>query len=365
MMRSPIARVARLRSYDEALKFMQKTAQTRGTNYVPLGDRRYHADYNVERVVTADSDKIVVNLFKQPLIEFVRGTDVVTVNPMGWGIHTASCDMLSMVLALKCSTATKGKFVLYVNAVEEGKNLYSQKVVLPSRSKFYLVPSLGNWNLLEKPVMFTHHINKRETNIVRESTRKFREHIELMLKVRDTLHVEEGMRGFGSKDFPIYLFRRDEYDHTFGPHPENPKYTAIGGWSILLRKPTSSQSLATLVHKAFPIGMRSFVGLEKHMTEWEFYRSRSQEFMQMVTSDDPEKYYKALLILAFCTAQGNFRNLAQGYERDTMPASLIDMLETFDEIILKANSNKCFRIVEAEQGVVPTDKYESYVFWGD
>lgn len=365
-MRSPIGRLAKLRSYDEALKFMQKNAPTRGMNYVPLGERRYHADYNLKRVVTADSDKIVVNLFTQPLIEFVKGTDVVTVNPEGWGIHTASLDTLKAVLSLQCDTATKGKFVVYVNAVEEGKNVYQLKVAMPSRAKFCLVPSLGNWNLLEKPTLFTYHINKRETNIVRESTRKFREHIELMLKVRDTLHTDEGMREFGSKDFPSYVFRRDEYEHTFGLHPENPKHTAVGGWAILLRKPTSSQSLATPVQKAFPFGMRSFVGLERHMTEWEFYRSRSQEFMQMITGDDPEKYYKALLILVFCAAQGNYRNIGhKGYERDTIHASFIAMLETLDEIILKANSNKCFRIVEAEQGVVPTDKYESYVFWGD
>lgn len=359
-MRSPIGKLATLRSYDEAFAFMKKNAPTRGTNHVPLGERRYHADYNLSRVVTADSDKIVVNMFREPLIEFVKGTDVVTVNPNGYSVHTASLDTLKRVLLLQCDTASKGKFVVYVNAVEEGKRVYQQKTVMPSRSKFYLIPAAGNWDLLEKPVLFTHHINKRETNIVRESTRKFREYVELMLKVRDTLHVASD---FGSDSFPIYVFRKDEFEHAFGLHPENSNYTAVGGWAILLRKPTNATSLVTKVNKAFPFGMRSFVGLEAYMTEWEFYKSRAHEFMEIITGDDREKYYKALLILAFCAAQGNYRNV--GYERNTISASFITMLETLDEIILKANSNKCFRIVEAEQGIVPTDKYESYIFWGD
>lgn len=357
-MRSPIARVARLRSYDEALKFMQKTAQTRGTNYVPLGDRRYHADYNVERVVTADSDKIVVNMFKQPFIEFVKGTDVVTVNPKGWGIHTASCDMLSTMLALKCSTATKGKFVLYVNAVEEGKNLFSQKVVLPSRAKFCLVPSLGNWNLLEKPVMFTHHINKRETNIVRESTRRFRDHVELMLKVRDRLTVTTHQ----DKVFPLYIFPQSEFEETFGGDDAQPMRTGINGWFVLIRKPTQGTSLSVPVEKVWPTLRGQLTNYESGMTEWQFYRHKANEFMRLVTSEDTTDFYKAMLIVAHCATQSQRRHF---YKDQQITVSFIAMLEALDEIILKANSNKCFSMVEVPQGVVPTDKYTSYVFWQD
>jgi hypothetical protein len=266
--------------------------------------------------------------------------------------------MLSTMLALKCSTATKGKFVLYVNAVEEGKNLFSQKVVLPSRAKFCLVPSLGNWNLLEKPVMFTHHINKRETNIVRESTRRFRDHVELMLKVRDRLTVTTHQ----DKVFPLYIFPQSEFEETFGGDDAQPMRTGINGWFVLIRKPTQGTSLSVPVEKVWPTLRGQLTNYESGMTEWQFYRHKANEFMRLVTSEDTTDFYKAMLIVAHCATQSQRRHF---YKDQQITVSFIAMLEALDEIILKANSNKCFSMVEVPQGVVPTDKYTSYVFWQD
>jgi len=378
-MRAPIRRLAKLRSYNEALQFLKKTKKTRDSNYVPLGERRYHADHNLQyvhgSVVGADSDKIVVNTFGHPLIVFEAGTDRVTINPDSGPMYAPQLDTVWAVLGLRCQTTTNGKFTVYVNAVEEGKNLYDQKFVLSPSSKFYVAPLLGGWSLLEKPVLFTYHINRREANIVRESVQKFKDYIELMLKVRGTLDTEEVdyrvAAGAGesvwSANFPVFIFRRSEFMNAFGPHPESPNYTAVGGWTVLIRKPTNARSLTALARKTLPFGMRSFVGMELHMTEWAFYECRAHEFMQMVTSGNPEKYYKALLILAFCAGIGVHALLETfGHQHEVaVAASHIRLLEVLDEIILKANSNKCFRIIEVGQGVVPTDKYANYVFWGD
>lgn len=365
-MRAPTQRLAKLRSYNEALQFLQKTKKIRGLNYVPLGERRYHAHHNV---VGVDSDKIVVNAFGHPLIVFEAGTDRVTINPDSMPMYAPQLDTVWAVLGLCCQPSTKGKFTVHINAevrdLEEG----NQKYVLPPNSKFYIAPLRGGWSLLEKPVLFTYHINRRATNIVRKSVKKFKDYIGLMLKVRDTLHTEEvdynvasgAGKSVRSANFPAFVFRKNEFIDTFRPHPENANYVAMGGWAVLIRKPTDSRSLCALVRQTFPLWMRSFVGAELHMTEWAFYKSRAHEFMQMVTGDDPEKYYKALLILAFCATEWYALDLRKA----TVAVSHVRLLEVLDEIILKANSNKCFHITEVEQGVVPTDKYENYVFWGD
>ena len=357
-MRSPIQKLARLRSYDEALKFMQKTAPTRGMDYTPLGERRYHGDYYLRRIVTADSDKIVVYLFATQLIEFTKGTSRVTVNPMGLGIHTTSLAVLKQVLLLQCDKASQGKFVVYTNAVEEGKNVYQQKIVMPSMSKFYIAPLNGNWELLEKPVLFTYHLNKRETNIVRESTRRFRDHVELMLKVRDCLTVNTQQ----DKAFPLYIFPQSEFEETFGGDGAQPMRTGIHGWFVLIRKPTQGTSLSVPVEKVWPTLRGQLTNYESGMTEWQFYRHKANEFMRLITSEDTTDFYKAMLIVAHCATQSQRRHF---YKDQQITVSFICMLEALDEIILKANSNKCFSMVEVPQGVVPTDKYTSYVFWQD
>lgn len=348
-MRSPTTQLKRIKTYAEAKAFVERTAPTRGELYVPLGERRYHHNYNIRKV----GKDYFVRVFGYDLIHYKHDADYIVINESRSYLDKSLLDVLTVVLGLVYGNEHNGKFTVYTGKVPSKTNSYRERHVFYRRSKFLLDMNEEGWYLPEPPTIYTYHLNRAEANNVRAVAKEFRTYMENIIKVRETVSVDMGLPNQGSSiAFTSYMFATTEIMHTLG---EN--YSL---WTRLINKPTTAESLTTLAHKNFYGVMLE--GVEQTFTDWQLYEHRAKQFMEMIRSGDPEQFYKALLILVVCTG-GTHAKLFNVRSEDSWFIGIPKLLDSLDQILLKANSRKCFSLIQVPQGQVPSDKYESYIFW--
>ena len=346
-MRAPTSRLKRIVSYAKAKAFMNKTAPTRGENYVPLGDRRYHGYHNMRRV----GEDYVVCAFGQDIIRYTHTADTLLINERGVYLDKALLDTIMQVLGLVCGNEHNGKFTVYTSKVPSESNKFRHRHVFYRRSRFTLATNEGGWYVPDPPVLYTHHLNRTAANNVRESVKEFREYMERMIKVRETVNVDMGLPDMGSSiAFTSYVIHEDEAVAALGE-----SYVT---WIKLVNKPTATESL---VKPASFYGV-TLEGIDQTLTEWEFYERRAKQFMEMVQSGDYDQFYKAMLIVVVCSDRTRVHRMSV-YHKDAWFIGLPNLLDALDEIILKAKSRECFKLIQVPQGTVPSDQYEKYVFW--
>ena len=327
---------------------MGKTAPTRGENYVPLGDRRYHDQHNMRRV----GEDYVVCAFGQDIIRYVHNADTLLINEHGKYLDKALLDTITQMLGLVCGNEHNGKFTVYTGKVPSENNKFRHRHVFYRRSRFTLATNEEGWYVPDPPVLYTHHLNRTAANNVRESVKEFREYMERMIKVRETVNVDMGLPNMGSSiGFTSYIFQVNETIDALG------KNYAL--WLKLIKKPTDTESLVKPAGKDF-YGF-TLEGIDQTLTEWELYEHRAKQFMEMVRSGDHEQFYKAMLIVVLCSDRSQTFTFQSHH--DAWFVGLPNLLSAFDEIILKANSRECFKLIQVPQGTVPSDQYEKYVFW--
>lgn len=349
-MRAPTSRLKRIVSYAEAKAFMDKTAPTRGENYVPLGDRRYHDQHNMRRV----GEDYVVCAFGQDIIRYTHTADTLLINERGVYLDKALLDTIMQVLGLVCGNEHNGKFTVYTGKVPSESNKFRHRHVFYRRSRFTLATNEGGWYVPDPPVLYTHHLNRTAANNVRESVKEFREYMERMIKVRETVDVDMGLPNMGSSiGFTSYIFHVSEAIAALG---EN--YVT---WTRLINKPTTTESLVNPAIKSFY--KVTLEGIDQTLTEWEFYERRAKQFMEMIRSGDYDQFYKAMLIVVLCSDRTQMSHMIYRTRGDAWFLGVPSILDALDEIILKANSRECFKLVQVPQGTVPSDQYEKYVFW--
>ncbi len=286
---------------------------------MPLADRRYHDNFNIYK----KGEDVIISAYGADLIQYKHDADYIVINESGRWLDSAYLHVLRAVLRIDFMPEIANKFSLYLGKV--GDRSFRDKYVFYRRSKFILSFANGDWHLPEPPVLYTYHLDRTQANNVRQTVKAFAEYMERMIKVKEPLRSSD-------EKLPVYVITLEEIKQALD---KDLGHLHVSNWRVLAHKPTQGDAKLT--------------------EHWEMYVNWANRFMRMVTSGDLKEFYKAMMIIAVCTPHPVFN--------EQFACTVPQMLNTLDEIVLKANSRTVFKLVQVPQGQVPSDKYEKYAFW--
>jgi hypothetical protein len=319
-----VQHVPGFRAYAEAKAFHDKVEPIRGRGTRPLGRRRDHDMYSIRM---GDALSVELMCYSTPVVTFYPNGRMRLM--MGGYSSITTRSFMSRVLHI--SSSSSGPFT----KVHIGGQSY---IMEPHGEYFFERNAEGKWVALNPKTYTAYRVNRKGANSVRKRYKQFADYLKAFLKLRTS--PEE-------KTFQVGI---DEYAQAFGVR----RGDGVRLVSMMPRGPRGNPVLGRDAHAEYiPLpGAHD-------MTErkYSFYIERSDEFVELIRSDDHEKFYKAALWLTCPPLANNIKYESGKYRTIWAPA----VTTLFTKVIMCKHAEEAFEAYTTEVGQIPNLKYAQYV----
>ena len=342
-----IQHVPRMYKHAEAKRFHDKTTPIRGTTTRPLGRRHDHRMYSIRETKTGAIELVCYNT---PVVT-LEANNTARVRIDGWN-SVSTRQFIRQTLGIL--TERKGNYCVL--------EIRGEKHTIKGGEELRLAWGAGEWTngwtVLNDHPRMSYRINRKAANNVRARFKPFTDYLKGFVALRtetvtvDMRHV--GMRSmvgitpYSFKAIPLSLA---EMADAFGVRElgDRPTYAR----SI---NAAGSPNGITLAHRT--VVLPGVLALTQPKI---VHGHDSQKMLELVSSEDHEKFYKAALWL--CSPGGDVQlayNALEANDKKMNIGPTVPM-KTFDKFIMMYHAQEIIEVYPTPAGKLPSEQYKEWL----
>jgi hypothetical protein len=318
-----VQHVPGITSFEDAKKQYEKITPIRGRGTRPLGRRR---DHNMYSIRMGDTLSVELMCYSTPVVTFYPDGRMRLM--MGGYSSITTRSFMSRVLHI--SSSSSGQFT----KVHIGGQSY---IMEPHGEYFFERNAEGKWVALNPETFTSYRINRKGANSVRKRYKQFADYLKAFIKLRGEPGDRPGV-------FHVGLA---EYAQAFGVRKATMSTPVVHLW------PNSNAGAVARGEDFIPMPGTLEI-LDRKGAQHE---ARADEFAELISSDDHEKFYKAALWLTCGHYPQNLVN--DNIKHRSVWGST--MKDTFNKFVLQHHSDEAIEAYTTAVGQIPNLKYAALV----